>query len=130
MRVLLVGPARARDTLRAMLLDSSIDIAGEFATVEDARQSGIDADALLTPLSPATAAPRVPRETIEEPLTARELQVLALLAEGLANKAIASRLGISDQTVKFHVAAIIGKLGAANRTEAVRLAVRRGLIAL
>ena len=130
MRVLLVGPARARDTLRALLLDSSIDIAGEFGTAEDARQSGIDADALLTPLSPATAAPRGPRETFEEPLTARELQVLALLAEGLPNKAIAGRLGISDQTVKFHVAAIIGKLGAANRTEAVRLAVRRGLIAL
>jgi DNA-binding NarL/FixJ family response regulator len=56
--------------------------------------------------------------------------VLELLAEGLPNKAIAARLGISDQTVKFHVAAISGKLGAANRTDAVRLAVRRGLITL
>jgi DNA-binding NarL/FixJ family response regulator len=131
MRVLLVGPARARDTLRALLLDSAVDVAGEFATADEARLSGIEADAMLTPLSPAARAPRsAPRETIEEPLTARELQVLALLAEGLPNKAIASRLGISDQTVKFHVAAIIGKLGAANRTEAVRLAVRRGLIAL
>jgi len=131
MRVLLVGPARARDTLRALLLDSAVDIAGEFATADEARLSGIEADAMLTPLSPAARAPRsAPRETFEEPLTGRELQVLALLAEGLPNKAIASRLGISDQTVKFHVAAIIGKLGAANRTEAVRLAVRRGLIAL
>lgn len=131
MRVLLVGPARARDTLRAMLIDSAIDVAGEFATADEARQSGVDADALLTPLSPPTPAPRNgPRETFEEPLTGRELEVLELLAEGLPNKAIAGRLGISDQTVKFHVAAVIGKLGAANRTEAVRLAVRRGLIAL
>lgn len=131
MRVLLVGPARARDTLRALLLDSAVDVAGEFATADEARLSGIEADAILTPLSPAERAPRsAPRETLEEPLTGRELQVLALLAEGLPNKAIASRLGISDQTVKFHVAALSGKLGAANRTDAVRRAVRRGLIAL
>ena len=65
-----------------------------------------------------------------EALTARETQVLELLAEGLSNKGIGRRLDISDQTVKFHVAAITGKLGAANRTEAVRLAVRRGLITL
>ena len=53
-----------------------------------------------------------------------------MLAEGLSNKGIGRRLDISDQTVKFHVAAITGKLGAANRTEAVRRAVRRGLITL
>jgi DNA-binding NarL/FixJ family response regulator len=52
------------------------------------------------------------------------------MAEGLPNKAIAVRLGISDQTVKFHVAAIAGKLGATNRTDAVRRGVRRGLITL
>jgi DNA-binding NarL/FixJ family response regulator len=52
------------------------------------------------------------------------------LSEGLSNKAIADHLGISDQTVKFHVSAIAGKLGASNRTDAVRRAVRRGLIAL
>jgi DNA-binding NarL/FixJ family response regulator len=66
----------------------------------------------------------------EEALTAREVQVLELLAEGLPNKAIAARLAISDQTVKFHVASIAGKLGAANRTDVVRRAVRRGLITL
>ena len=56
--------------------------------------------------------------------------MLALLAEGLPNKSIARRLDISDQTVKFHVAAIYGKLGAVNRTDAVRRAVRRGLVVL
>src|SRR6476660_148311 len=69
-------------------------------------------------------------DAIDEPLTPREVQVLELLAEGLPNKAIAQRLRISDQTVKFHVSSISGKLGAANRTDAVRRAVRRGLITL
>jgi DNA-binding NarL/FixJ family response regulator len=131
MRVLLVGPARARDALRAQLLDSAIDVAGEFGSVDEARQSGVAADALLMALAPEAASRRRDApEVIEEPLTPREVQVLELLAEGLANKAIAERLGISDQTVKFHVAAILGKLGVANRTEAVRVAVRRGLIAM
>ena len=62
--------------------------------------------------------------------TPRELQVLRLLAEGLPNKAIASRLGISDHTVKFHVNAILGKLVAQSRTEAVTRATRLGLITL
>jgi DNA-binding NarL/FixJ family response regulator len=53
-----------------------------------------------------------------------------VLAEGLANKAIVAPLGVSDQAVKFHVASICGKLGAANRTDAVRRAVRRGLVSL
>jgi DNA-binding NarL/FixJ family response regulator len=130
MRVLLVGPPRARELLRAQLSDSSIEVAGEFASADDARRSGVQADALLTALGAAPPADLTPTEGVEEPLTPREVQVLELLAEGLANKAIAGRLGISDQTVKFHVAAIMGKLGAANRTEAVRRAVRRGVISL
>src|SRR4029077_6235329 len=69
-------------------------------------------------------------DAIDEPLTPREVQVLELLAEGLPNKAIAQRLAISDQTVKFHVSSISGKLGAKNRTDAVRRAARRGLITL
>ena len=68
--------------------------------------------------------------SLVEPLTPREIQVLELVAEGLPNKLIAKRLEISDQTVKFHVASICGKLGAANRTEAVRKAIRNGLIAV
>jgi DNA-binding NarL/FixJ family response regulator len=131
MRVLLVGPARARDALRAQLLESSVDVAGEFASADEARQSGIAADALLVALDPGISTRRrADPEVMEEALTPREIQVLELLAEGLANKVIAERLRISDQTVKFHVAAILGKLGVANRTEAVRVAVRRGLIAI
>jgi DNA-binding NarL/FixJ family response regulator len=136
MRVLLVGPPSERARLRSQL-DHSIEVAGEFVTLAEARAADLDADALLVApvrrpldrLGPADPGDLVDDE-IDDPLTSREIQVLTLLAEGLPNKAIASRLGISDQTVKFHVAAVSGKLGAANRTDAVRRAVRRGLIAL
>jgi DNA-binding CsgD family transcriptional regulator len=63
-------------------------------------------------------------------LTPRELEVLTLLAEGLSNKAIARRLGISVHTAKFHVAALIDKLDAVGRTDAVAHAARRGVIHL
>jgi DNA-binding NarL/FixJ family response regulator len=66
----------------------------------------------------------------EEALTPRELEVLSLLAEGLPNKTVASRLGISEHTVKFHVNAVMSKLGAQSRTEAVVRATRMGLIVL
>ena len=61
-------------------------------------------------------------------LTARELEVLRMMAEGAANKNIAWKLGISEHTVKFHVASILGKLNAASRTEAVTTGIRKGLI--
>lgn len=64
------------------------------------------------------------------PLTERELEVLGLLARGLANKQIAVLLGISEHTVKFHVSSIYTKLNVANRTEAVREGLRGGWIAL
>jgi DNA-binding NarL/FixJ family response regulator len=77
----------------------------------------------------ATPASRSLAE-LPEPLTRREREVLQMLAAGLANKEIAARLNISDHTAKFHVAAILGKLGAATRTEAVALGIRRGLVLL
>ena len=63
-------------------------------------------------------------------LTPREQDVLLLLAEGLPNKGVASRLGVSEHTVKFHVNSIMGKLNAQSRTEAVTLATRLGLLPL
>jgi DNA-binding NarL/FixJ family response regulator len=67
---------------------------------------------------------------LADPLTPRELEVLQRLAEGLTNKAIAQELGISEHTIKFHVNAIMGKLHAQSRTEAVVRATRLGLILL
>lgn len=66
----------------------------------------------------------------DEALTEREREVLQSMAQGLQNKEIAQRLVISERTVKFHVSAILAKLGAGNRTEAVRLAMQRGLVQL
>jgi DNA-binding NarL/FixJ family response regulator len=69
-------------------------------------------------------------ETEGEALTAREHEVLQLVAEGLPNKLIANRLGISEHTVKFHITSILSKLDASSRTEAVRLGAHRGLVIL
>ncbi len=74
-----------------------------------------------------TDAPHLPAD---QRLTAREVEVLRMLSEGHANKEIAWRLGISEHTVKFHVASLFQKLHASSRTEAVTLGVRQGLILL
>jgi DNA-binding NarL/FixJ family response regulator len=139
MRLIVIGTPRQRRDLREQLDATPPDIVAEFESLADARDSGLHADALLV-AAPATHADEehgslpVSRNALAaflvEPLTPREIEVLELVAEGLSNKAIAGRLAISDQTVKFHVASIAGKLGAANRTDAVRRAVRHGLIAL
>ena len=130
MRVVLVGPAAERQRLRARL-PPGVDVAAEYETAEDARAAGITADAVMTaPPQAGRQDGSSPDQPPGEHLTPRELQVLALLAEGLSNRGIAARLHISDQTVKFHVASIMGKLGTANRVGTVRLAVRRGLISL
>lgn len=129
MRIILAGSPAERARLKALMDGSGIEVVAEFASIAAAQRAAADADAVLI----APAAHDVDADEdgeIVESLTAREIQVLELLAEGLPNKAIADRLDISDQTVKFHVASISGKLGAANRTDAVRRAVRRGLIAL
>lgn len=67
---------------------------------------------------------------LAEALTRRENEVLQMLASGLANKEIAAKFEISEHTVKFHVASILGKLGAGSRTEAVTVGIRRGLVLL
>ena len=157
MRVALVGSREARARLRARL-PPSFEVAAEYSTLAGAREAAPDVDALVVapdleegarapvppgsaiaehpPRARAAAVPSWPgeefvaQESTVEALTAREMDVLTLMAQGLTNKTIAARLGISDQTVKFHVASISGKLGAANRTDAVRRAVRRGLLTL
>src|SRR6202034_1001012 len=67
-------------------------------------------------------------DELSEEITSRETDVLRLLAEGLVNKDIATRLRISEHTVKFHISSILDKLGASTRTEAVARGIRRGLI--
>lgn len=107
--------------------------------------SDVDAEALIAAVHAAVAGLIVLDPTVAgatgvhthgaaanggETLTAREREVLQLVAEGLPNKAIARELGISEHTAKFHVGSLLSKLGAASRTEAVTLATRRGLLAV
>ncbi len=91
-------------------------------------------NSLLQPIVASKLLRRVSQESPALPgpetLTPRELDVLRLLARGLENKEIAAELVISERTVKFHVSSIQGKLGAGNRTEAVVIAARQGLIKL
>jgi DNA-binding NarL/FixJ family response regulator len=88
--------------------------------------------ALLQPVIASKLLRQVSRDAQPEPdpLTERELEVLRLMAQGQMNKEIAAALVISERTVKFHVSAILSKLGAGNRTEAVTLAAQQGLIEL
>lgn len=119
----------------------------EMATAIRAAQQGLyvihplSASTLIAELSQAemaieedeggTAAASDRRsESLIEPLSARELEVLRQMARGLSNKQIAAELIITEHTVKFHIRAILGKLGAANRTEAVTLALQKGLVSL
>lgn len=94
--------------------------------IEIALQAAVAGLAVFAPQhldSPGT--PRMPSA-----LTARETEVLRMIAEGLANKEVAWRLGISEHTVKFHVSALLGKLGAGSRAEAVGTGIRQGVIML
>jgi DNA-binding NarL/FixJ family response regulator len=105
--------------------DKAVDeLVAAVRSVRDGR-SAIDPEATARlATSPKT------RRSDRFDLTAREREVLALLAEGLANKAIAARLGVSEHTAKFHVNAILGKLGVESRAEAIVQAARMGLVVL
>jgi DNA-binding NarL/FixJ family response regulator len=84
----------------------------------------------LSGVLPAPAELSAPLRELPEPLTRREREVLQMISAGLGNKEIAGRLSISEHTVKFHVASILGKLGASSRTEAVSIGIRHGLVLL
>ena len=107
-----------RDRLEERLLPAVAAAAAGLVAVDQAV-----ADSVLRP-------PPAPTPALVEPLTARELEVVQLLAEGLTNRRIGERLGISEHTAKFHVNSILGKLGASSRSEAVAQAARLGLVLL
>jgi DNA-binding NarL/FixJ family response regulator len=134
MRIVLAGAQADRDRLRRELLDAGFDIVAETATRPSPADGVPAADAIVEATSNGHESVLRNRafsgDVAHEALTPREQEVLAHVAQGMSNKAIADALGISDQTVKFHVAAIIGKLGASNRTDAVRRAIRRGLVVI
>lgn len=123
-------PAWTYDALRAGVRDMlpRDAKAGEVLAAVEAASNGLavldphDLETLLAASAPAPAAAGT------AVLTPRELEVLRMLAEGAANKNIAWKLGISEHTVKFHVASILGKLHAATRTEAVAIGMRNGWI--
>jgi two-component system, NarL family, response regulator YdfI len=130
--VLLTGEAWSAEAVRAgvrAILPSNASAAEILAAVE-AAAAGLaavdprDLDALVA------AAPSSPLSADSPLLTVRELEVLRMLADGAANKTIAWKLDISEHTVKFHVASILGKLGASTRTEAVTIGIRKGLVLL
>jgi len=110
---------------RSQLLAALEAVSRGFVVVTPA-----EAETIIAAASLASAYATNGVEEFLEQLTPREHEVLRMLALGLANKEIAARLDISEHTVKFHVAAILGKLGATSRTEAVAIGIRRGLVLL
>jgi DNA-binding NarL/FixJ family response regulator len=119
-----------RSGVRAILpRDSGMD---EILAAIQAAHGGL---VLLDPEVTQSLAARIPTPAAQpapalDDLTPREIEVLRMLAEGLGNREMAARLGISDHTVKFHISSILDKLGAATRTEAVTMGIRMGIILL
>jgi DNA-binding NarL/FixJ family response regulator len=99
--------------------------AAEMLAAVEAAAAGL---AVMHPQDLEALLPAAPPVRAVEALSPREIEVLGMLAEGISNKEIAARLGISEHTVKFHVASIMGKLHAGTRTEAVMLGIRMGLV--
>jgi DNA-binding NarL/FixJ family response regulator len=102
----------------------------QLAAAVNALAHGLNVSLPIANHLPHAVVAAAPAAELAEPLTARELEVLELMAKGLANRDIATALGISSHTAKFHVAQILDKTGSATRTEAVRQALRLGLIGL
>lgn len=130
--VLLPDAQVARDVWSAGargIVDRDADAARISATLNAVGHALIVVDPAYSSVLPLSRA-AVEGDLIVESLTPRELDVVQLLAEGAANKAIAQQLAISEHTVKYHVNSILGKLGAQSRTEAVVRATRAGLILL
>jgi DNA-binding NarL/FixJ family response regulator len=121
-------PAGVRAVLPRNVTSTEIAVAIEAvaAGLYVFHRSDIDSVPTLRP-APSETGPEL-GEPLVEHLTPREIEVLQLLSAGLGNKEIAARLNISEHTAKFHVASILGKLGAATRTEAVTLGIRHGLV--
>ena len=138
-RVFLVGVAQEDLSLlrQRSLADGGLEIVGT-ALLADIQRGAVrppdSIDAVVT--SPAVWAgvtvvagrSEVRDDRLIEALTVRERDVLALVADGHPNREIAARLGISEHTVKFHLASLFGKLGVSSRTQAVRRALEWGLI--
>lgn len=111
------------------LLPSSLDAEALRAAIHAAARGLVSiARADLAALTPLEIGSRAMVPAMVETLTRRELEVLQLLARGLTNRQAAERLGVSEHTIKFHVAALLGKLDAQTRAEAVARAIRLGLI--
>ena len=156
--VIVIEPDSIRDLLLEPTLDAAIVLLTEIRdarSISRLLRSGVhailsresDSDDILsaiyaaydglvllsTPAAESLAAvygdhPLEVESELSEEITSRETEVLRMLAEGLVNRDIAARLGISEHTVKFHISSILDKLGASTRTEAVTLGIRRGLI--
>jgi DNA-binding NarL/FixJ family response regulator len=112
-------PERRAALIRALRTDASVRLVGSEA----------EADVVCREAEPTPVSISLPITTHER-LTARELEVLALAAEGLDNRMIGGRLGVSRSTVKHHLEAIFAKLGVHGRMEAVREGMRRGMVPL
>jgi len=136
--VLLVDDANSERDLDALrngvraVLPRNMSLVGIVAAVEavGAGLAVLLPEGVDTLLRESTASHRAVSPPLVEALTPREIEVLGMMVEGWGNKEISTRLGISEHTVKFHVASIMGKLNASSRTEAVTSGIRHGLIML
>ncbi|HWZ23986.1 MAG TPA: response regulator transcription factor [Verrucomicrobiae bacterium] len=136
--VLLVDDANSERDLDALrngvraVLPRNMSPVGIVAAVEavGAGLAVLLPEGVDTLLRESTASHRAVSPPLVEALTPREIEVLGMMVEGWGNKEISTRLGISEHTVKFHVASIMGKLNASSRTEAVTSGIRHGLIML